>query len=179
MKIESSIPLIDQILDEWKDDLKADYEGYKNHVYRMVHFCLALKECSEEEHKKIEIAGAFHDLGIWSHDTVDYLPPSIELAQAYLQEHQLENWSQEIKLMIDLHHRIRPYKDDRYPLVELFRRADLVDVSLGFIKNGIPKGYIKEVKSQFPNAGFHKRLGELTVLQLKRDPFNPAPMMKW
>jgi hypothetical protein len=30
-------------------------------------------------------------------------------------------------------------------------------MTLGFVKCGLPKSYIKSVKNRFPNAGFHKR----------------------
>ncbi len=38
------------------------------------------------------------------------------------------------------------------PLVEIFRRADLVELSLGIIKFGLPKDSITEIKSRFPNG---------------------------
>lgn len=65
MKIEKQIPLLEEIFSEWKRVIGAEYNGYKNHVYRMIHFCLALRNCNDEEREKIIIAGAFHDIGIW------------------------------------------------------------------------------------------------------------------
>lgn len=179
MQIEKQFPLIDEILEPWNEQIGPDYQAYRNHLYRMVNYCFALNVADDTDQQKIQIAAAFHDLGIWAEDTVDYLDPSIALAKAYLEERRLEDWIPEISLMIELHHRFREYKDDRYPLVEVFRRADLVDVSLGAVKWGIPKEYIKKVKSTFPNEGFHKRLMQLTVRELKRNPLNPLPMMKW
>jgi len=179
MHIEQHIPLLDAILEQWKDPLGADFEGYKNHLYRMLNFCFYMRNTTEEERKKLIISAAFHDLGIWSDKTLDYLPPSVKLAREYLLDNGLEAWSAEIELIIDLHHKLMPYKDSQYPLVELFRRADLVDFSLGAIKNGVPKNYIQQVKTCFPNAGFHKRLKQLSWQQLKAHPLNPLPMMKW
>ncbi len=66
MAIEERIPLLEEIVDTWKNELGNDYPGYKNHVYRMIHFCFALHSCNDEERKKIIIAGGFHDLGIWT-----------------------------------------------------------------------------------------------------------------
>ncbi len=57
MLIETTIPLLEEILGEWQDLIGKDYEGYKNHVYRMIHFCFALKDCNEEEREKVMIAG--------------------------------------------------------------------------------------------------------------------------
>ncbi len=179
MIIENNIPLLEEILNEWKETIGKDYEGYKNHVYRMIHFCLALRSCDEDEREKIIIAGCFHDIGIWTDKTVDYIPPSIPPAMAYLKQRDLEPWSNEIELMISEHHKIREYKGDAYPLVELFRKGDLVDFSFGLFKFGLPKDYINRVKSTFPNAGFHQNLGKLAAKWFLKHPLNPAPMMKW
>ena len=61
----------------WKEVIGPEYNGYRNHVYRVIHFCLALKACNQAEREKIIIAGVFHDIGIWIKDTVDYIPPSL------------------------------------------------------------------------------------------------------
>ncbi|MCK5394525.1 MAG: hypothetical protein KAJ32_00960 [Gammaproteobacteria bacterium] len=179
MIAEEQIPLLEEILKEWKEVIGNEYEGYKNHVSRMILFCFALKDCNEEEKEKIIIAGAFHDIGIWIKDTVDYIPPSLPPAMEYLKKRNLEAWSTEIELMITEHHKIREYKDTSYPLVEIFRKGDLVDFSFGLFKFGISKSYIKDVKAKFPNSGFHKNLGKRATKWFLKHPLNPAPMMKW
>ncbi len=179
MDIEQNIPLLEEILSDWKALIGSEYDGYRNHVYRMIHLCLALKDCNEQEREKIIIAAAFHDIGIWVDDTLDYLPPSIPPATAYLKENNREDWAEEITLMINEHHKLREYKNAAYPLVELFRKGDLVDFSLALFTFGIPKPYIKAVKAAFPNAGFHKNLAKRAARWFIKHPLNPAPMMKW
>ena len=179
MDIHACIPLLDEILAAWTHEIGKDYPGYRNHVYRMVHFCFALRDCTDDERRKIIIAGCFHDLGLWSDGSVDYLPPSIDRATSYLAQHALERWSPEIELMIAIHHKLRPYRDDRYPLVDVFRRADLVDVSLGLLKCGVPGAYIGRVRQQFPNEGFHKRLAQFLVGWVPRHPTRPLPFLRW
>ena len=179
MDIEKQIPLLEEIFTEWQELIGSEYKGYKNHVYRMIHFCLALKECTQEEREKIIIAGAFHDIGIWIENTVDYIPPSVPPAMEYLQSRDLAAWSTEVELMITEHHKINEYQDKTYPLVELFRKGDLVDFSFGLFKFGIPESYIKDVKSEFPNADFHKNLGKRAGRWFVKHPLNPVPMMKW
>jgi hypothetical protein len=179
MEIENRISLVGEILDARKLEMGIDYAGYENHVYRMIHFCFALHDCKSEEREKIIIAGCFHDLGIWINNTLDYLPPSVALAKEYLAQNGLDHWSAEIELMIDMHHKLRSYRDDRYPLVEVFRRGDLVDFSLGIIMCGLPAAYIRKVKDQFPNSGFHKRLVQLELKWVSRHPLNPLPILKW
>ena len=179
MLIEENIPLLEEILSNWKGEIGKDYKGYKNHVYRMIHCCFAIRSCNEDERKKIIIAGCFHDLGVWTENTVDYLPPSILLAREYLKGKNLDHWSTEIELMIDMHHKIRKYTDNKYSLVEVFRKGDLADFSLGLIKGGVPKEIMEKIKSTFPNEGFHKILLKMQGKWLIKHPLNPFPIMKW
>ena len=179
MKIEADIPLLEDIFSNWRTTIGSEYPGYRNHVYRMIHFCLALKECNEEEREKIIIAAAFHDIGIWLEDTVDYIPPSLPPAMAYLKRRNLEAWSEEIRLMISEHHKIRAYNNTTYPLVEIFRQGDLVDFSFGIFRFGLPNTDINAIKAKFPNADFHKNLGRRAAQWVSKHPFNPVPMMKW
>lgn len=179
MTIETQIPLLDDILGLWREQLGADFVPYRNHVHRMANFCFALHDCSDDDRRKIAIAGAFHDLGIWSDHTVDYLPPSVLRAREYLAANGLQHWSEEIELMVDEHHRLRTCRDPRFPLVEVFRKADLVDVSLGMLRFGIPGATIRAVKAAFPNSGFHKRLMKLAGEWFSQHPLSPPPFFKW
>ena len=178
MKIEERIPLLEEILTERKSEIGGEFAGYKNHVYRMVNFCFAVGEnFSQEEREKIVIAGCFHDIGIWTGATFDYLPPSIEAAHEYLTKNNLEKYNADVALMIDQHHKLRRFPDDR--LTEVFRKGDLIDFSLGLIKCGLPKTFVKNVKKQFPNNGFHKYLIKLAGGWICRHPLNPLPVAKF
>ena len=179
MKLEAQLPLVDEILGEFRPTLGDDYQGYRNHVCRMANFCLALRECDDVEREKILIAGAFHDIGIWTDHTVDYIPPSIPPALAYLEGRGRSDWSREIELMISEHHKLREYTGGESPLIELFRKGDLVDFSLGLFRFGLPAEFVRQVKQAFPNAGFHRRLVRLASGWFVKHPLNPAPMMKW
>lgn len=179
MQIEIHISPVEEILSKWKTEIGGDFGGYKNHVYRMLNFCFALGDFCGEEREKIIIAGCFHDLGIWTSDTFDYLLPSIALAKDYLEKKGLHEWIPEIELMIAQHHKLGKYTDARNSPIETFRRGDLVDLSLGWVKCGLPKTYIRNVKKQFPNAGFHKSLVQTAGRWICRHPLNPIPVLKW
>ena len=179
MDIETSHPLIEEILSVWKDRIGDDYLGYRGHVYRMFNFCLALRPSTEEEKTKLAIAACFHDIGLWSDDTVDYIPPSVAQVRKYLSEAGLEAWSEELGLMVEMHHKVRAYRDERYPLVELFRKGDLVDFSLGVFTFGLPRSYVKSVKETIPNNGFHKFLMRGARDWFSKHPLSPPPFMKW
>jgi hypothetical protein len=178
-RIDDPIPLLEDLLAPWRAALGADYMGYRNHVYRMAHCCFALQACNDEARRKILIAAAFHDLGIWSAGTVDYLPPSVALARQYLIDQGLSAWCEEVELMIDMHHKLRRHDDPRFPLVEVFRQGDLVDFSLGLVTFGLPAAHIRALKAAFPNAGFHRRLLQLAGGWFARHPLSPPPFIKW
>lgn len=179
MNIETTNNLIEDIFAAWKDRIGDDYPGYRGHVYRMFNFCLALRSCTEEEKTKLAIAACFHDIGLWSAHTVDYIPPSVSEVKSYLSETGRGGWSEEIGLMVEMHHKIRAYKSESFPLVEVFRKGDLVDFSLGFFKCGIPSAYVSEVKKAIPNNGFHRFLMKGAREWFAKHPLSPPPFMKW
>jgi hypothetical protein len=170
---------IENILAPWKELIGSDYQGYRNHVIRMASFCLLLEPCSKEEQRKIEIAACFHDIGIWTDQTLDYLPPSIPPAREYLETNGLGDWVPEISQMILEHHKIRRVKNGASRLTELFRKGDLVDFSRGAFKFGLSKPAFSQVVREFPNAGFHSMLLKRSVKWFLKHPIKPLPMMKW
>ena len=179
MAVEADLPHIDDILDSMRAQIGEDFAGYRNHVHRMLHFCFALRALGEEERRKLTIAGCFHDIGIWTGSTFDYLPPSMGAAEAYLMANGLEDWCPEVELMIDEHHKLRPFRSAISPLVEVFRQGDLVDFSMGVVKFGLPGDFVKEVKARFPNEGFHKTVLRQELAWVVRHPFRPVPVAKW
>lgn len=178
MKINKQAPIVDCILEHWRVSLDNDFTAYKNHCYRVLNFCLAFCEESDEATSKISVAVAFHDLAIWTNNTFDYLEPSKRLSRDYLTKTNQDEWIEEIEAMIDQHHKIRKYKSNSRWLVEPFRKADWIDVTRGRLKYGLPSSYIAQILGEFPNAGFHKRLTELTMQRFKTHPFSPLPMMR-
>jgi hypothetical protein len=161
-EILRSLPLVDEILESHRDPHAhgddAGYDAYKAHVYRVVNFARALVPDRPDRDDKLAIAAAFHDLAAF--ETLDYLVPSIAAQDAWLQETGRNNWSDELALMVAQHHRLSRYGPTRAhaPLVEAFRRADLVDVSQGRIRFGIPSPYVEEVRAAFDASVFFKRV---------------------
>ncbi|MBU6170076.1 MAG: HD domain-containing protein [Verrucomicrobia bacterium] len=179
MHIRTHIPLLEEILSPRATVIGAQYEAYKNHVCRVLHFCFAFHQCEGDDEAKLVTAACFHDLGMWPGDVIDYLEPSIRLAQEYLKERCLESWIPEITQMIDLHHRFRKAPASANPLVEVFREGDWVDATMGLRRFGLTRGQVKEVQVVFPNLGFHSNLIRITRKEFWKRPLNPLPMMKW
>jgi len=171
---------IETILQEYQNIIDRDYQGYLNHCKRVAACCLILSQDSREDTiRKIAIAVAFHDIGIWTSKTIDYLEPSVKVMLSYLTLHQLLDWQIEITLMITEHHKLTTTKCSEYPLVEYFRQADYADFSLGLLRSNIPRNEFKKLTSQHPNAGFHKTLVCLGLKRFLQKPWSPLPMFKW
>nr|MBV6629711.1 HD domain-containing protein [Oceanococcus sp. HetDA_MAG_MS8] len=178
MNVVTETPELEALFADWEKVIGPDFAGYRNHVYRMLNYCLLLHDCNDEDRQKLAIAGVFHDIGIWTASTIDYIDPSAAEASRYLVDSGLEQWQEEICLMITEHHKLSSAEDVRYPLVDVFRRADLVDFSLGLCKCGLSASQIKAVQAALPNAGFHQGLVRKALRWFIRHPLNPAPMFK-
>ncbi|TXH73010.1 MAG: hypothetical protein E6Q88_05700 [Lysobacteraceae bacterium] len=170
---------IESIFAEWRQALGAEYAGYRGHVYRVFNCCLRLRDCDADERRKLAIALVFHDIGLWSARTLDYLPPSEAEAVAWLARNGLAAWSDEIAMMIRMHHRIRHWRDPATPLVETLRRADLIDFSLGAYSGGLPRAFLRELSAAIPNAGFHRFLLRAGFGWFLRHPLRPTPFLRW
>jgi len=173
----TSVPTIDQVLHDHASDLGHDFIAYRNHVYRVVNLCAAIAK-NGVDLEKLAVATVFHDLGIWTNKTFDYIAPSVALAREYLVAHDRAAWIAEIEGMIADHHKITPSHASHDSLVEPFRRADWIDVTRGLRTFGVPRPLIQSVLASWPSAGFHRRLVQLTLERFRTHPLTPLPMLK-
>lgn len=173
-----SISIIDDLMQPYQSIIGTDFDKYKNHVCRVFLNCKMLDNNPENE-EKYAIASVFHDIGIWTDHTFDYLKPSIIKSKAYLNEIGKLLWMYEIALMIDMHHKVSEYRGKYYKTVEIFRKADWMDVSLGLLRFGADKQNIKTNQNQYKNLGFHLFLLKQATKNFLQHPFkNPLPMFK-
>lgn len=177
--LHTEIGALDGILAAHASAIGPDLTPYRNHTYRVANLCLAQVRPDAETVEKVGIAAAFHDLGIWTEHTFDYLEPSVRLATAYLAEAGKSAWTDEIAAMIREHHKITSYRANPEWLVEPFRRADWTDVTLGALTFGTPRTFIRELYRQWPDAGFHRLLVRLELRHLGKHPLNPLPVLRW
>jgi len=159
----TSLPIVEEVLDHHASQLGHDLIAYRNHVYRIVNLCLAILGDSRVELEKIVVAAVFHDLGIWTNNTFDYIVPSVAIARKHLAARGMADWIPQIEAMIVDHHKITPSRANPQSLVESFRGADWIDVSRGVRRFGVPPTFIAAVASKWPDAGFHRRLVQLTI----------------
>src|SRR5262245_28662951 len=177
-RLLTSLSTVEGVLGDHASELGHDLTAYRNHVYRVANLCIAIVgHCRELE--KISVAAVFHDLGIWTAKTFDYIDPSVAIAREYLTARGLADWIPEIEPMIADHHKVTASRAQSR-LVESFRRADWTDVTLGLRRFGLPRRFVAAVAATWPDAGFHRRLVELTIDRWWKHPLlNPLPMVKW
>jgi len=175
----TSLPIVEEVLDDHASELGHDFIAYRSHVYRVVNLCLAIMADGRVELEKIAVAAVFHDLGIWTNHTFDYIAPSVAIARKHLMARGMAEWIPEIEAMIVDHHKVTSSHANPQLLVESFRRADWIDVSRGVRRFGLPRTFIASVAATWPDAGFHRRLVQLTIDRFWKHPLSPLPMVKW
>jgi len=178
-----SYPLIDELLEARRNLFGGDekvYAGYRSHAYRILNFSRQWIEPSPERDEKLGICAVFHDIAAWPDGNLDYLGPSEDAADAYLDQTGRSAWKPEMRLMIEYHHKITPYRGEKQEWVEPIRRADWCDVSFTMFRWRLPKAFVDDVRQAFPLGAFYpghvyKVIGSWMI----RHPLNPAPIVRW
>ena len=155
--------------------LGSDRLGYRNHCQRvLIHFRAFAPGA---DLAPVVPALVFHDIALWTHDTVDYIDPSSQLAREHCATIGRENWAPAVGAMIEWHHKQTTYRGPHAEFVEPLRRADMSDFTFGIL--GGSSASARREAREFPNAGFHKMLLRRTIGRLLTKPWSPAPMMRW
>jgi hypothetical protein len=181
----SSNDLRDEVearLAPWQQQLGSDRAAYTNHVLRVLTLCDLLaadRQPRPSTREEFLTAAVLHDIGIWSAGSFDYLAPSCDQARAWLASIDRDDSTGLVVSMIDQHHKLRPAGPPHDP-VEIFRRADAIDVERGLLgRFGISRGTYRDLAKRYPNHGFHRRLVSLAARRLRTRPTSPLPMLKW
>jgi hypothetical protein len=124
------------------------------------------------------VASAFHDLGVFPDGNLDYLGRSIAMMREWVEATGRSSLAPETALMIDMHHKLSRYRGEHEAVVEAFRRSDLIDVALGAIHFGLPAEFVRDVRTRFPNAGFHATLAKVIAGWIVTHPMNPLPVFR-
>ena len=170
-------PLIEEILDGHGDRARGDeagFAGYRGHVYRVFNLARGLVDEADDRDDKLAIAAAFHDIEAFA--SLNYLAPSITTQDAWLERTGRGAWSEELAVVVAQHHRFRTYRGRHARLAEAMRRADLIDVSQGLIRSGIPKQHVRAVRGTFDVGSFFTRsVTRASLSNLVRHPLDPMP----
>jgi len=134
-----------------------------------------MPNASLDDFEQVAIASAYHDLGIWTHLTFNYLQPSIQLACTYLCQIKREEWIPTVSTIILDHHKITGSKGF---LAEAFRQADLMDISWGYLGHKYSRVHFLKLQATFPPAGFYRCLMIMCAKRLLSHPWSPFPMVR-
>ncbi|NII27627.1 phosphohydrolase [Pseudoflavitalea sp. X16] len=175
--MEYTNAVIETLLLSFQPVMGKDFAKYRNHVYRVFLNC-GLIDPDHQHQEKYAVVAVFHDIGIWTDHTIDYLDPSIAQLNQYLTATGRQEWMEECSEMIQWHHKTSRYNGPYAQTVETFRKADWIDVSLGLITYGVDKQTISANRRMLPNRSFHWFLVRKIVRNLFRHPLNPLPMFR-
>lgn len=170
--------VIDEILSSYRPDLGKEFGTYRNHVCRVYHNCRVIDPTPANE-MKYALAAVFHDIGIWTDRTFDYIKPSIARARAYLGQSHPESDFAEIASMITWHHKLSPYAGEHALTTESFRKADWIDVTRGLLTFGYSRSEFVDAVGRYPLLGFHRFLLRQSIRNTLRHPLTPLPMFRW
>ena len=178
MRVLERHPFVEEMVAHWGTALGGARAAYSGHAYRVLNYARALIG-TERHDAELALAAAYHDLGIWSDRTFDYLGPSQQRAEAFRREGAPDIDAELLALLIKDHHLLRRPRTGSEPaLRDAFRRADLVDVSGGTLRAGLPAALVREVEHAFPYQGFHGILLKTAFHWAVRHPFRPLPMLR-
>jgi len=181
-------PILDFYLEQHKDELKDDYEPYRNHCLRVLTFAVYYmggpQNVVEDQLNLMAMALAYHDLALWSSSQLDYLDPSAGIMEKEVKEqnklreqanHEEGDLSPDFipdfsdadietaREIILQHHKFTHWSapDDskiNEALVNAVRKGDWADFTLGIVRDGLPASYLEAAYTTVPMEGFHKIL---------------------
>lgn len=99
---------IDALLAPHERLLADQHTTYRNHACRVAAFHCMLDGSRDEVPQHVLVAAAFHDLGIWTAGTFDYLEPSVLLATGHLRSTSSGADREIVTAMIRNHHKLTP-----------------------------------------------------------------------
>ena len=175
--MQNTDQIVDEFLRPYQEQIGKQYRAYKNHVCRLIELC-KLQDQKPANLNKYIIAAVFHDIGLWTHKTFDYVPPSMAVAEDYLLENELETAVEEIKAMIYWHHKTTSYTQEFADTVNVFRKADWMDATFGIVKREVNHRELRRLRSLYPTFGFHRFLLKKTIGNFFLHPLRPLPMFK-
>ena len=150
--------LIDEHLAQFESELGANFNAYRGHLLRVLTYAMHFLQGDKTHLNTIEVALVYHDIGVWTANTLAYLEPSIELA---LKHNHTNGWEYDTDLLKNIilwHHKITPFRGENAAVVNAVRKADWIDASNGRIKKGLSNETINKVNQALPSLGFHQSL---------------------
>jgi hypothetical protein len=116
-----------------------------------------------------------HDVGVWTAKTLDYLPPSLGLAEELAPEFGVAHIVR-LRTMSELHHGIRWLFDS---VAEVVRVVDRADTWSGRWRESLGAEDIDEAIRAFQHCSFHRFLRQATLKHALHRLLRPLEMFRW
>lgn len=156
--------------------LGSDLEPYKRHLYRLLSYAMHMLGEEGQAHRSvIEKALVYHDIGIWTDDTLAYLEPSAARLEKDLGASLSAEELQLARDIIIFHHKVTAFEGPHADVVNAVRKADWIDVSMGVVSHGVSRDNIAKVNVALPKRGFHSAL---LAASLRLHGFNVFTMVR-
>jgi hypothetical protein len=152
---------VDVHLSKYKALIGNDYDGYRNHIYRVLTFAMHFLDNNEKYLPLISYALVYHDIGLWTDNTLSYLDPSSAKAMEGVPSKFSQEEKQLIHEIIYYHHKLTSYRNNNKlfeKIVEATLAADWIDATMGLVSSGIPTRHIRKVQNTIAEEGFHQTL---------------------
>eukprot|EP01038_Epipyxis_sp_PR26KG_P004088 gene4088-5836_t len=165
INVISSSPNLDKILKNYQEIIGGDYDGYRNHIYRVLSYSLHFLDGDASQEGKvlkyllaIEAALVFHDIGLWTDRQLSYLEPSTFRANQELGSIYSNDELELVSDIIKWHHKITPFVGKNAAIVNAVRKADWVDATMGLVNYGMPLKHLNTVNNALSESDFHATL---------------------
>ncbi len=153
--------IVERELAPLREAIGADFEGYRNHVYRVLTYALHFLGGDAKWRETVAFALAYHDVGLWTDKALAYLEPSEALAEQARQASAPHLDACLVCNLIHWHHKVTAFQGPDAEVVNAVRKADWVDASGGRVRKGLSRRDILEVMSAIPPHGFYETLMRL------------------
>lgn len=101
------------------------------------------------------------------------------MAREYTRTHLDKDLPDVIEEMILNHHKLREYRHGRNSKqIEIFRKADWIDVTKGYMLFNVTKEEYQKILDEHPYGKFRSILIAKTIENVMKNPTNPFPMFK-
>ncbi len=170
---------LDALLEPWREALGNDYHPYRNHLLRLLNLVCERIQPDAGIWRDLVVAAAFHDLGIWSDRTLDYLEPSRRRALSETAAGGLEINERRVSDLILWHHKITAFRGPEAALINAFRRADWYEVCCGLFGRWSWRAERRALYRRIPLLGFHRVLLRVGLRRLRTHPLSPLPILRW
>lgn len=160
LKIYTHNDVVEKHLNKYQHVIAEDFEGYRNHIYRVMTYSMHFLHYNETYLDVIGTALVYHDIGLWTDKTLAYLEPGAKLARERCFTYSEEELTLQDNIIFN-HHKIWPFVGQNGNIVEAVRKADWIDASNGIFNKGFSRKHIQLVKDALPAAGFYKTLMDI------------------